>query len=133
DRALTESLPSVLFLLSIYRRFSSGRLSPWRFSFLFHNRIVRPGERNLHLTFQLSSGHPLNHWYTDLADARRVITEWMREYNEEREHGTLGVMPREFARSAMEHAEIADSAIPALPAAPAATGARTTNYPVHLL
>jgi Integrase core domain len=59
------------------------------------------------------------HWFTDLDDARRTITDWTLEYNEEREHGTLGTMPREFARSAMESAEIANSAIPALPTAPA--------------
>lgn len=60
------------------------------------------------------------HWFTDLDDARRIITNWTREYNEEREHGSLGMTPREFARSAMESAEIANSAIPALPTAPAA-------------
>jgi len=46
---------------------------------------------------------------------------WTEEYNEEREHGPLGMTPREFARSAMESAEIANDAIPALPTAPAAT------------
>lgn len=60
-------------------------------------------------------------WFTDLDDARRIIENWTREYNEEREHGTLGMTPREFARSAMESAEIANTAISALPTAPAAT------------
>ena len=60
-------------------------------------------------------------WFTDIEDARRIITDWTREYNEEREHGSLGMTPREFARSAVESAEIANGAIPALPTTPAAT------------
>jgi len=60
-------------------------------------------------------------WFTTIDDARRIITDWTEEYNEQREHGTLGMTPREFARSATESAEIANSAIPALPTAPAPT------------
>lgn len=60
-------------------------------------------------------------WFTTLDDARRIILSWTNEYNEEREHGPLGMTPREFAKSAMESAEIANRAIPALPTAPAAT------------
>lgn len=58
-------------------------------------------------------------WFTTLDDARQIILNWTNEYNEEREHGPLGMTPREFAKSAMESAEIADRAIPALPTAPA--------------
>jgi putative transposase len=42
------------------------------------------------------------HWFTDLDEARRTIMNWTKEYNEQREHGTLGMTPREFARSATE-------------------------------
>lgn len=59
-------------------------------------------------------------WFTDLDDARRIIMSWTDEYNEERERGPLGMTPCEFARSAMESAEIADGAFFALPTAPAA-------------
>lgn len=38
-------------------------------------------------------------WFTTLADARIIINAWMRHYNEEREHGSLGVPPREYAAS----------------------------------
>ena len=38
-------------------------------------------------------------WFTTLADARDIISAWMRHYNEEREHGSLGVPPREYAAS----------------------------------
>jgi putative transposase len=65
------------------------------------------------------------HWFIDLADARRTIASWMREYNEERGHSSLGKRtPRQFAtqwRSAMEAAENAKSAFPSVPTAPADT------------
>jgi putative transposase len=60
-------------------------------------------------------------WFTDLDDARRIIIGWTEEYNQEREHGALGMTPREFARSAMVSAEIANNAISTLPTAPATT------------
>lgn len=64
------------------------------------------------------------HWFVDLADARRTVTSWMREYNEERGHSSLGRRtPHQFAtqwRSAMETAENANSAFPSVPTAPAA-------------
>lgn len=52
-----------------------------------------------------------------------------QEYNEEREHGTLGMTRREFARSALESAEIANNAISSLATAPAATGETATDFP----
>jgi putative transposase len=59
-------------------------------------------------------------WFITLNDARRIVASWMRHYNEEREHGTLGMTPREFAKKrAMESAENAKSAFPSLPTAPA--------------
>ena len=60
-------------------------------------------------------------WFTTLDDARRTIAAWMWQYNEEREHGSLGMTPREFARTrAMESPENAKTAFSALPTAPAA-------------
>ena len=65
------------------------------------------------------------HWFTDLADARRTVAGWMREYNEERGHSSLGKKtPRQFAadwKSAMETAENANAAFTAVPTAPAAS------------
>ena len=65
------------------------------------------------------------HWFIDLADARRTIAAWMREYNEDRVHGSLGKRtPLQFAtqwRSAMETAENAESAFTAVPTAPTTT------------
>jgi transposase InsO family protein len=63
-------------------------------------------------------------WFTSLEDARRIVAAWMKHYNEEREHGALGMTPREYAKTrAMESAENAKSAFTALPTAPAAARA----------
>ena len=38
-------------------------------------------------------------WFVNLADARRKIETWRKEYNEERPHSSLGYRtPEEFAR-----------------------------------
>lgn len=63
------------------------------------------------------------HWFISLDDARRTIAHWKKHYNEEREHGTFGMTPREYAKSrAMGREENAKSAFPSLPTAPAASG-----------
>lgn len=77
------------------------------------------------------------HWFIDLADARRTIAGWMREYNEERRHGSLGKKtPREFARqwrSAVETAENAKDAFTAITTAPAAAEEiNNANNPTQL-
>jgi len=64
-------------------------------------------------------------WFIDLADARRTVAAWMREYNQERRHSSLGKRsPNDFAaqwRRAMETAENAESAFTAVTTAPTAT------------
>jgi len=38
-------------------------------------------------------------WFTNLFDARRKVTYWKKEYNEQRPHSSLGYRtPAEFAR-----------------------------------
>jgi Integrase core domain len=42
-------------------------------------------------------------WFENLFDARRKITAWQKEYNEERPHSSLGYLtPQEFATRAWE-------------------------------
>lgn len=77
------------------------------------------------------------HWFIDVADARRTIAGWTREYNEERGHSSLGKKtPKQFARqwrSAMETAENAKDAFTALPTAPAtAEEINNANNPTKL-
>ena len=41
-------------------------------------------------------------WFTNLFDARRKVTDWKVEYNEQRPHSSLGYRtPAEFARVAL--------------------------------
>jgi len=68
------------------------------------------------------------HWFVSLADARTIVGNWMREYNQEREHGSLRMTPREFRNRAMETAENA-AAFPALPTAPATINQRSLERP----
>ena len=57
-------------------------------------------------------------WFQNLFDARRKITAWRKEYNEERPHSSLGYRtPQEFA-AAMKAAE-AGSALLATPSSAA--------------
>lgn len=54
------------------------------------------------------------HWFTSLAQARVVIDEWRRDYNEVRPHSSCGrVPPAKFA--ANHRAQYADSAVPFTP------------------
>ncbi len=77
------------------------------------------------------------HWFVDLADARRTVAAWMREYNEERRHSSLGrKTPHQFAaewKSAMETAENAQNAFTAVPTAPTAIESiEDANNPAEL-
>lgn len=106
--------------------FTSDAFDQWADSHGVKINFIQPGKPVQNCYVESFNGRMrdecLNqNWFTTIDDARRIITGWTEEYNEEREHGTLGMTPREFAISAMESAEIAKSAIPALPTAPAAT------------
>ena len=69
-------------------------------------------------------------WFENLFDARRKITAWQKEYNEERPHSSLGYLtPQEFATRACEesygkdggHAALENaSGVSHFPTAPAA-------------
>ncbi len=39
------------------------------------------------------------HWFTSLAQARKVVTEWRRDYNEVRPHSSCGRIPPAFGHS----------------------------------
>jgi putative transposase len=42
-----------------------------------------------------------SHWFLDLGDARRKIRAWVKDYNEQRPHSSLGYRtPSEFAAAA---------------------------------
>ena len=52
-------------------------------------------------------------WFISLDDARRIISTWTKEYNEVREHGSLGgLTPSEFARQRTLRADTPSSILP---------------------
>ena len=52
-------------------------------------------------------------WFISLDDARRTITSWKGQYNEDREHGSLGgLTPSEFARQWFLRADTPSSILP---------------------
>jgi putative transposase len=53
---------------------------------------------------QLLEYRTLNaNWFLSLADARRKIGAWRKDYNEQRPHSSLGYLPPcQFAQAAME-------------------------------
>jgi putative transposase len=57
------------------------------------------------------------HWFTSMDDARQIIERWRNEYNEVREHGSLGGIPPAEYRRAMESPENA-SRFPPFPQHP---------------
>ncbi len=62
------------------------------------------------------------HWFTNLADARRKIGDWVIEYNEERPHSSIGrIPPAAFARQA------GDLRPPTATSAPLLEGLRPTQ------
>ena len=57
------------------------------------------------------------HWFTSLDEARKIIAAWRDDYNEVREHGSLGGMTPSEYRRAMESPENA-SRFPSFPQHP---------------
>jgi putative transposase len=57
------------------------------------------------------------HWFTSIDDAREIIEDWRVNYNEVREHGSLGGIPPAEFRRAMESPENA-SRFPPFPQHP---------------
>ena len=54
------------------------------------------------------------HWFETLPQARTVITEWRRDYNEVRPHSSIGrIPPARFAAQYRQHA--GDTAYPIKP------------------
>ncbi len=50
------------------------------------------------------------HWFLSLADARRIVEEWRRDYNQNRPHSSLGnLTPMEYLAAYIKRSESAGS------------------------
>lgn len=110
-------------------------LEQWAYAHDITLRFIQPGKPVQNCFVESFNGRfrdeCLNeHWFTSMGDARAAIERWRNDYNEVREHSSLGgLAPAEFARRAMETAENAP-AFPAVTTAPATTMESSTFRPV---
>jgi putative transposase len=83
--------------------FTSGAFLAWAERSGIELRFIQPGKPTQNAFIESFNGkfraECLDaHWFTSLADARRVIEDWRRDYNEVRPHSSLGnKTPAEFA------------------------------------
>ncbi len=111
-------------------------LEQWAYVHNVTLRFIQPGKPVQNCFVESFNGkfrdECLNeHWFTSMSDARITIEKWRNDYNEVREHSSLGgLAPAEFARRAVETAENA-TAFPAVTPAPAATMKTSTFSPGH--
>jgi putative transposase len=74
----------------------TGRvLDAWATKHRVHLRLIDPGKPSQNGVVESFNGRLrdecLNQsWFTSLADARRSVEDWRRDYNEERPHSALG-------------------------------------------
>lgn len=83
--------------------FTSGAFLSWAERRGIDLRFIQPGKPTQNAFIESFNGkfraECLDaHWFTSLADARKVIEDWRRDYNEVRPHSSLGNRtPAEFA------------------------------------
>lgn len=115
--------------------FVGRALEGWSYAHGVTLRFIQPGKPVQNCFVESFNGkfrdECLNeHWFMSMSDARTTIENWRRDYNEVREHSSLGgLAPAEFAKRAVETAENA-AAFPAVTTAPATTMKRPTHHPV---
>jgi len=84
--------------------FTGRALDAWAYDTKVKLHFIRPGKPVENAYAESFNGkfrdECLNqHWFTHLADARKIVEEWRRDYNEERPHSSLGgATPMEYAR-----------------------------------
>lgn len=84
--------------------FTGRALDQWAYQHGVRLHFIAPGKPTQNAFVESFNGRfreeCLNqHWFRNLADARRIIEEWRIDYNTARPHGSLnGRTPQEFAR-----------------------------------
>jgi putative transposase len=109
--------------------FAGRTLDRWAYERGVHLHFIDPGKPVQNAFVESFNGRfrdeCLNeHWFVDLADARRTIETYRRDYNGYRPHSSLGgLTPEEFARR---------SAALQAPPAPSKPQTHGANQPTHL-
>jgi putative transposase len=84
--------------------FTGRALDQWAYQHGVRLRFIEPGRPVQNAIVESFNGRVrdecLNqHWFLDLADARRIIAAWREDYNTRRPHSALGGRtPEEFAK-----------------------------------
>jgi putative transposase len=78
--------------------FTSRAFIAWTQRHGIEHRLIEPGKPMQNGYIETFNGkfrdECLNeHWFTSLAQARAVVAEWRRDYNEVRPHSSCGRMP----------------------------------------
>ena len=95
--------------------FTCKALDQWAYQHGVQLKLIEPGKPTQNAYIESFNGkfrdECLNeHWFTTLAQARAVISEWRRDYNESRPHSSLDYMtPAEFAAASRTHPAATDS------------------------
>lgn len=99
--AAVRGLPRVL-VTDNGPEFTGRALSQWAFENGVELHFIRPGKPTENAFIESFNGklrdECLNeNWFYSLAEARRIIEEWRRDYNQVRPHSALGnLTPREY-------------------------------------
>jgi putative transposase len=77
--------------------FISNALDQWAHSRGVRLHFIRPGRPMENAFIESFNGRfrdecPNTNWFDGLSQAREVITEWLKDYNEQRPHSSLGGM-----------------------------------------
>ena len=95
--------------------FAGQMLDTWAYEANVQLSFIRPGKPNENAYIESFNGkfrdECLNeHWFTSLAQARQVIADWRRDYNQVRPHSSCGrIPPAQFA--ANHRAQTTDNAV----------------------
>ncbi len=104
DRLIAEREQPEVLVIDHGPEFAGKALDQWAYQRGIRLHFIAPGKPTQNAYVESFNGkfrdECLNmHWFRDLADARRAIEAWRREYNEVRPHSSLGqATPEEFAR-----------------------------------
>ena len=102
--AATRGLPEMI-VMDNGPEFTSKALDGWAYQRGVKLHFIRPGKPVENAFVESFNGKLRNeclnqHWFIDLAEARRVVGEWRVDFNEVRPHSSLdGMTPKEYAEA----------------------------------
>ena len=114
---LTEELAAIpdVIVLDNGPELTSRALDQWAYERGVRLHFIDPGKPQQNGFIESFNGRfrdeCLNeHWFLSLADARRIVEEWRRDYNENRPHSSLGnLTPMEYLAAYIKRLEAAGS------------------------